>query len=539
MVQRVSYYAFEDVGGGSIYNAPLRRADRSEKHDGILTVSRNLVLDDFGSSIGAADGMPPFSYVLSKYGSTDLRQCARYLTLPRGWHFFAAKDLPFAMAQIGEAYVLLAGIAIDVESAVADLTSLASDLLGILRNSREAFYEATDRLAGRWVVFYSDGRNSAPIAMGDATHSIKVNYTEDASVCSSNIFLISRLLGQDKPEYRPQFLERRKLWLRGVLGNLQPTLGVKALTPNHEIELDTGEMTRFFPRSEPEVNDVESVIDDVIRLSQNQIKALSERYVLFNSLTAGIDSRFSLALASDDCENQYFFTYMFEEQHRIDVLVGNALADQLGLSHYAIIGKNSNPHGVRERIRTSEIIEFEENPRLLAEIRKWDWYGSLPQATISYVQMLDRWRRSASSTKQPLHIRSNLYEIGRAFWGARAGRCNETSEILPKSRRDWDKNARGSFSRYFAEAKLDPDSCKGYDLLDMFYWEHRCGTWVNEVLQGTDFAFNTVSYVNCRSIIKKLISVDFAERTSAAVFNKIIARKLPKVEGIPINPAEF
>jgi len=110
---------------------------------------------------------------------------------------------------------------------------------------------------------------------------------------------------------------------------------------------------------------------------------------------------------------------------------------------------------------------------------------------------------------------------------------------LEQTRRDWFEQAliREEFQRYFEETKLQTNCLFNYDILDIFYWEHRCGTWVNEVVAQTDFAFNTLSLLNCRHIFKLLLSAPFHDRVNAQAFNNIISRKLPEIDHVAINPA--
>lgn len=75
-----------------------------------------------------------------------------------------------------------------------------------------------------------------------------------------------------------------------------------------------------------------------------------------------------------------------------------------------------------------------------------------------------------------------------------------------------------------------------YDLLDLFYWEHKCGTWVSEVLQGTNFAFNTHHFMNCRKIVELLLKVPYKKRLKNTIFNSIISQNLKKIENIKFNP---
>jgi len=95
------------------------------------------------------------------------------------------------------------------------------------------------------------------------------------------------------------------------------------------------------------------------------------------------------------------------------------------------------------------------------------------------------------------------------------------------------------FKEYFELMNYQQAAEMGYSLLDIFYWEHRCGTWVSEVLQQTDFAFNTHALINSRKVLEALLSIEYSERKSAKVFKHIIDKNLGKLPQFPINPKEF
>lgn len=78
----------------------------------------------------------------------------------------------------------------------------------------------------------------------------------------------------------------------------------------------------------------------------------------------------------------------------------------------------------------------------------------------------------------------------------------------------------------------------GYDPYDMFYWEHRNGHWHARVCIENDPAFDTVVLFNARVILKAFLSIDFEGRRSAALPSHIVAKLLPELADIPVNPKE-
>ncbi len=206
------------------------------------------------------------------------------------------------------------------------------------------------------------------------------------------------------------------------------------------------------------------------------------------------------------------------------------IAEKMSLDHYVLAYSDLIDEADAQKCR-SKILAHKMNRQSINRIRAWDWYGHRIGLASSYADNLVPLVRDE---KTPLHIRANLYEIGRAFWG-RKGRCNKRDDILPRAKPQWDKEARGIFEDYFRESEFTEEKLCGYDFLDMFYWEHRCGTWISEVLQGTDFAFNTHSFISCRKAIELTLQAPFEDRLDGSLFSKVISMGAPELSEMPIN----
>jgi hypothetical protein len=503
---------------------------------------------------------PPFSYLLSGEPQSfiPIELSATELRLPCGRFFYYSPSLEVALSKNKEngSYVLIAGLAIDLLNVTLELKVIAEKLLEELNVSENKFFNLLDYIAGRWLVVYKNPKASSVEIVGDPTSMIKINYSESKDICSSNIFLINRVLWGGRTQYRKEFVERKKLWKSGTIGNFSPIQGVKILTPNHTLNLNTRQMTRFYPRhGEIKELPVANVESELLRLCEIQNTLLKKKFNIFTSLTAGLDSRSSLALMLLNGKPPTFFTYMLDDTHYIDAIVADKIATRLHLNHYCLVDESEHYLSHYEKMK-SRILKVKDDAEFVKNIREWCWYVHGPKGVNVCRAMLHhattvsadsinpfRWLMAKlkidsdfSSQLPPLHIRSNLFEIGRCFWGRWYGRCNKAENILKQSRKDWAQECPDYFADFFSETELNEHSIEGVDLLDLFYWEHRCGTWVSEVLQETDFVYNTHSYVNCRKILSLLLSVSYENRINGTVFTNIIEKLLPNLTDIPINP---
>jgi len=484
--------------------------------------------------------IPPLSYVLSD-AELDITRFnllhveVRAIDLPCGRHFYHDANLTTSLSKDdrGGAYVFLFGLAIDLNFDTTDLELISAELLQSLNRGRTAFLDHVDLVAGRYLVIYREASGASPYIMGDATNMIKINYSAGHRMCSSNVFVIDDVANKGARIYRPEFRTMAQHWTYGTLGNLSPIAQVKILTPNHELALDSYKQRRFYPRRQASISgNIAEISDAIVALCLRQQSLLAGKYALFNSLTAGIDSRFSLAISTQRSSDQFYFTYLLQDAHVVDAQVSSRIADRLGLDHTILLGDRA-AFGDSFDPGKSKVVGVAVADKLTKRIRTWDWYRHGTVMVNAY-----RWNLLPMNGTglPPLHIRSNLYEIGRLFWGKRSGYCSRPSEILAKSRRDWNVDCSEIFNEFFRETEINPQAVHGHDLLDIFYWEHRCGTWVSEILQGSDFAFNTHCYVNCRKIIELMLSVEREQRAKASIFHHVIEKYLPRLAGIPINP---
>lgn len=475
---------------------------------------------------------PPFSYILSNR-SVEIGTCQFCMVkLPDGNVFYHTNDLEVSLYQdydLGK-YVFICGLVVDLIGNTIDNKKTVISLYEELLKGETAFFEYIKFLAGRHIIIYNNGCET--FIIHDASGTMKVLYDENNRAVSSNLFLIDDLFNHGTRKFRKNF--NLKLWNRGTLGNLEPIEGIKILTPNHKLSLSSFVIKRYYPTTflEPRIN-IAEVSSEIAELVHRQEELLRAKYRFVHSITSGIDSKFSLALTKrSNISSDIFFTYFFHEANVIDALITNDIAKKMRLNHYILYTKEFKD--IVLNLQSNKILHSDDQT-FIDSIRKWAWYPSGAKHVCSYKILLDKYKHSGL----PLHIRSNLYEVARVRWGEE---CHDPSQILQKSRKKhWlsDNDAKKIFEEYFIETEINNESVYGFDLLDIFFWEHNSGTWLCEVLQETDFVFNTHSWINCRKIIELLLSVDFQQRKDASVFKHLIRENTPEIMDIPINPRNY
>ncbi|WP_147375361.1 asparagine synthetase B family protein [Jiangella rhizosphaerae] len=414
-------------------------------------------------------------------------------------------------------WVALIGLALDLNGLSADRSAVVRSLLTARRRGRLAYLAAIDDLVGRFVVI--DGDGTATRLQTDATAMRSVFYASASlpRVVAGHAQLVAEVAGAD----RSGFAAGGWLTDHGAYclpGRATPYAGVAQLTPNTELELESREVHRVYPRTAPEPASVDETVDELRELLQGQVRELAARTPLMTSLTAGMDSRTTLAVTRPVHESVRYFTYSLRygahvdnAGHALDLTTARTLAGGLRLDHQVVIvGGTVEDEGLRRVMaRNSQRIH---NRGLAAA-----YLTDLPA---------DR-----------LHLRSNLFEIGRAYYRAQR---RERPELTPETmaailckKNATDPDVVAEFAAFVADTghtRFD-----GYDPYDLFYWEHRSGVWLSTVYLESDLAHDTYTVLNSRRIYGLLLGVPLESRIRGDVYLGLLRSMWPELLDWPVN----
>ncbi|WP_026922492.1 hypothetical protein [Glycomyces arizonensis] len=426
---------------------------------------------------------------------------------------------PIAVASAGAAWVAVLGRAIDLESWSTDTAAIAAELLRSRLRGRDALQGRLDALSGRYAVF--DGDERSAFVQTDAAGMRAVFYETGASApcAASHAGLVAEHIGAGPSVFPDPELLRATERAYALPGRATTFAGVVMLTPNTELDLVRGRVGRCFPREPQEQRTAGEVVDAVLPLLGGQLAALTATERLEVSLTAGLDSRTTLALTRPFADRLMYFTYdtvgsggPSRRGVEHDVAVAVELAGRFGLDHHRIEVKGRTPaeplRSVMERNSPRR-----SHPGLAAAHRGYE-------------------------PERGLHLRSNLYEIGRAFYRARREqpqvlKPGHMAKLLTK-KTSQSPEIRAAFAEYVEATDFDRAQ-RLYDPIDLFYWEHRSGMWLNAHLTESDVAFDTFILVNSRLVYRLLLSAPLEDRIAGTVFLELIRRSWPEVLEVPVN----
>jgi hypothetical protein len=426
----------------------------------------------------------------------------------------------FAVVRDGRSWVALLGRVICLETWDDDVRSVAAGLLRAKARGREAMLDRIDGLSGRFTVFYSHGDETYVQSDAAALRSVFHGRRDGRTFAASHAHLVADQVGTAPSAFPDPQTIRKGHNAYGIPGRITQFARVFALTPNTELEFGTGEPRRFFPRDPLVPRTTSDAVDEVLPLLQRQLELLAERTPLVISLTAGLDSRTTLALSRSIKDRVDYFTYDSKtgqgesgEAMRADVAAAQEMAEHLGFRHHRIQSRFRIPPeplaGIMDR--NSKRISA---PGLYATHRLYD--GGC----------------------RGLHVRSNLYEIARSFYRAKRKQPDrltpEHMAYLLTSRKTTPESFAAAFAEFSDAVEFDRAQ-ELYDPLDLYYWEHRCGTWLAAHHTESDVVFDTFTIFNSRKIYKALLAVPLEDRISGAAFIEMIRRAWPETLKFPVN----
>lgn len=418
------------------------------------------------------------------------------------------------------AKIYLIGIVLDVFNQEIDEMSILKRLSTSLSESKESFFNYLDTLSGRFVLLV-DGFGERFI-LQDATGSRTVFYDKKRHTFSSHADIIARINGYDISNEARNLIESDAY--KGNKDSHFPGIStpyneVKMLTPNTLLNFTNDIFVeRFFPREDLKMNHLDSnFINESTEFFTNQIALLNQKYKLAISLTAGLDSRLTLATANHIKDSILAYTLIYGEDSKKDAEVAQTLSKNLGINHL-IIDTNQDEHtnGFNEvfRINTSNMSS--------------DFRSRIGESILKHYP------------SDYLHIKSNTSEIARGYYkelyGMLPNKISAENYAKLYGIQGKSKFVIDCFQEYINISQLDSEKIFNYDPYDLLYWEYRIGNWQSLCLMEWDVAQDTFIPYNNRYILMKMMSLPLQEKLNGTLYYKVIDRIWPEVMCVPINP---
>ena len=407
--------------------------------------------------------------------------------------------------------ILLVGYAIDAQNPQNKEEDMLNQLaIGLERNT-ENLSDLTLYWGGRWVLFIMHNENM--IAMTDCCGLKQLLYASNVFGSQSRYvaYAVNNKEDADAKCYIQHAMAVDKEYSWPLYAT--PYRGIKRLLPNHLY--DKGRVVRIHPSESFFYGSVSERTKAVLALLKNMVNAAGQRTNLAVTLTAGWDSRLVLA-ACDEMKDKIdvvTLKYHHIPDDHIDIQISKQLCEKYGYVHKILPCKALDAEFVEAYKKHSENAHeyWMQMAQCVRDYGYDDWLwtkGSCNEVGRNSSGILYNWQVSA-------RILSKLYGILS---------CDYSKTII----REWMKGAQN----YAAETK--------YSVLDLFYWEHRLGSWLAECLNEADVVGETFTPFNVRAYFELIKGVTISERISP---NYKFFEDVLKVSGmdlsIPVNPHRY
>lgn len=391
----------------------------------------------------------------------------------------------FSFKSNGDKFCLILGYAMDTIDWHMEIDIICDSLLSNLCKSLNCFYDYLDVLNGRFVIIF--GYDNNIIALNDATAMRSVYYHDKKCIIASHYEIIKNLTNETKHPFYDTFIniEKYKPWT--LPGDMTPYNNIKILLANHELDLITLKIRRFFPRE----NNKEISLDEALLILpnhlKNQMETLSKYITPIISITSGRDSKLTLSTTKNIKDKCVYFTFVNENPNLSNYDQRNRLKD---FSYSKHISKVYNLN-FKPLILNGQIFNNNE----LSKILKINHYHQhIPSAILEYIEKLPK----------GIHVQSNLIEIIRdlTYVYPKPPKYNSPQEIMSGWMMYWSirHEIKDIINDFWKRNQWD--EIFDYERVRLFYWEHRMSAWNNAAtLLENDCAFNTYMLLNCRKLL--------------------------------------
>lgn len=411
---------------------------------------------------------------------------------------------------------------------ILDPVTQGQDNAGILEDLCKAsqtidqFIEATEAYGGRWAMIVSRGDRTIVFNDAAGTRTIYFHFDhENRAWLASQPGLLADRLGfvesDDSQEFRasPEFQKRTEIWWPG---DVTPFDEVRALLPNHLLDLNSGEVKRYWPVKPLQKISFEEGTRQAAGMLKGILAAAHARYPMVMSLSSGLDSRTVFAACKDFAREMPVFSMKYRHltDDSDDIRVPREISQKLGLE-FQIFDTTQYQSEEFRQIFNRNVVGLKTDWSNIAECR----YANLPadsivlKGSISEIMRCRYWSVGVYPRKVDLEYIINLM----AYVGGR-------TEFVQNALSNWLVDAQ-------------PAEKYGYKLLDLLSWEIEVGRWYSLGQTLFDIAGEDFTAFNCRRFYNTMLGIDPKYRSYPyhAAQREIVRILWPELAEFPYTPS--
>ena len=293
---------------------------------------------------------------------------------------------------------------------------------------------------------------------------------------------------------------------------------VQQLVPNHYLDVSKYMQIRYWP-NKPIINvSFENSVEKFSELLKNTMTAANKKFKLALPLTAGWDTRIILSACKEISKDIIFYTLKYRNltENSNDIKIPKKLLSSLGYRHLVLDCRKS----------MDEI--FSDIYKKNTDIPHLNDWGSIANGMYA-IYPSDR-----------IAVKGNCAEICRCYYFPSGVHPNLSScDYFLRLENNWDHIdfIKNKISEWFDEIKQREVNF-GYDLLDLFYWEHRMGSWQAQSLLEWDIVQEAFVPFNNRELLDIMLGIETKYRCKPNYSHFMKAIQILWEETLiePINP---
>jgi hypothetical protein len=282
--------------------------------------------------------------------------------------------------------------------------------------------------------------------------------------------------------------------------------------PNHYLNLLSAKTQRFWPRqSLPRIR-LQRAAKEGARIIKALVAGAASRFPLGALITAGWDSRVIFAATKDLASEVNYVTFATRasQSENPDIEVPARLLPKFGKVHHFLC--------IPEAMHPAFAGLFRRNVTPAHES-----YGALTQALYEDGQSFGLRVSGGGSETVRQQLRPAGYEYEKI-----------TPDTLSRFAKAKSEFAIAAFSQWLSEVPADLN----FDLLDLFYWEQKCGQWLACGQVELDLGPESFTPYDCRTLLETLLAThrDYRVGHDYELYRVMLTELSAAVLVEPINP---
>jgi len=439
----------------------------------------------------------------------------------KSFHIYAHPDLEMSVAYNNKKDILLTllGFAIDPEYPNKSNKEITSELANSIETV-EGFSKRVIKLAGRFVFILSLSNNIYIYHDACGLRTVYYAYYNSKTYISSQPLLFSELFNLRPSEHYYTFnksfhkLSDIEYWLPSGITLYE---NIYHLIPNHYLDVTLAKQRRYWPDRPITERGLDESVQLAADMLQKLMFSINLRYDLAFPLTAGWDSRVLLAASKKIVDVLYIFTLQYRKltKKSSDIKIPISMLNEMEIKHHLFDCKSGMDK------------EFYKLYKKNVDLAHDDW------AKIAF-GMFNKYPQDR------ICLKGNCSEIVRCFYykyGQQVDICspNKLATLVA----GWNEIP-------FIVEQLDvwlEDVKKvcinsNINVLDLFYWEHRMGSWQAQSQLEWDIVQEVFSPFNYRPLLEIMLGtpVKYRKFPDYLLQQRIINYLWPALLKWPINP---